>query len=565
MNELIIVKPELCVGCNSCIRECPAPEANRTVEISPGKFVTTVNPDKCTACSECVKTCSHGARDYIDDTAEAMAEISKSQVIVMAAPGMKAVFPNKWKNILNWFRKQGCQIYDVSFGADICTWAHLRAIEADSKAVITQPCPAIVKYIETYQPKLINNLSKIHSPMLCEAVYIKKYLHKDNKILALSPCVAKKNEFAETGLIDYNVTFKKLMEYFDINGVNIYDDDDPSDYTYEFDGGQGLYGAIYPEPGGLMKNLQMHIPDMNVVTAEGVHNVYAKLDKYAKIDDALKPQVFDVLSCEYGCCVGGGTGYTKEDGASIFELMNTMLEVGKEAKSRRKTVGGFFGRGGKDMLFKRFDEELDITDFIRTYIAGIPTRIPTAAELEPIFEQLGKTTEKDRKLNCNACGHRTCTNMAIAIFRGLDVPRNCAIHAKNIAQAQTTEISEKHTELSEIADRCKVISDEMINDMKNITENMKTIRDANTATKDRANNVHDLLNNVIMYCESNDTMSSSEMEQLVQILQTTLSAFDNLTDSIKKSNGSTLSVDSYVLKIDNLVNDINNILGEKAE
>ncbi|MBR6242601.1 MAG: 4Fe-4S binding protein, partial [Ruminococcus sp.] len=28
MNEIIIVKPEKCVGCHACVRSCPAPEAN---------------------------------------------------------------------------------------------------------------------------------------------------------------------------------------------------------------------------------------------------------------------------------------------------------------------------------------------------------------------------------------------------------------------------------------------------------------------------------------------------------------------------------------------------------
>jgi Fe-S-cluster-containing hydrogenase component 2 len=27
MNDIIVVKPEKCVGCNACVRSCPAPEA----------------------------------------------------------------------------------------------------------------------------------------------------------------------------------------------------------------------------------------------------------------------------------------------------------------------------------------------------------------------------------------------------------------------------------------------------------------------------------------------------------------------------------------------------------
>ena len=224
MNELIIVNPDKCVGCNACVRTCPAPEANITKQLNDGRFVTTVNPDKCIACGECVRNCVHGARDYVDDTSDAMSAIlnRKESFVVIAAPAIKSVYPTKWKNILQWFKNHGCLVYDVSFGADICTWAHLRLIQQNRvNSVITQPCAAIVKYIETYQPSLIRNLSPVHSPMLCAVTYIKKYLRRNKRIIALSPCIAKKNEFIETGLVDYNVTFKKFMEQLEMNGETI--------------------------------------------------------------------------------------------------------------------------------------------------------------------------------------------------------------------------------------------------------------------------------------------------------------------------------------------------------
>lgn len=68
MNDIIIVNPEKCVGCNACVRNCPAQEANITKRRDDGTFVTTVNPDKCICCGECVRSCQHGARDYKDDT-----------------------------------------------------------------------------------------------------------------------------------------------------------------------------------------------------------------------------------------------------------------------------------------------------------------------------------------------------------------------------------------------------------------------------------------------------------------------------------------------------------------
>ena len=41
MNEVIIVKPEKCVGCNSCVRNCPAPEANTVKQLDDGRFIVS--------------------------------------------------------------------------------------------------------------------------------------------------------------------------------------------------------------------------------------------------------------------------------------------------------------------------------------------------------------------------------------------------------------------------------------------------------------------------------------------------------------------------------------------
>lgn len=556
VNDLIIVKPDKCVGCNACVRTCPAPEANITKQLENGKFVTTVDSSHCIACGECVRNCSHGAREYIDDTEEALSSIKKQKTIVIAAPAIKSVFPDQWKSILSWFKEQGCMVFDVSFGADICTWAHLRAIENNmvSGGIITQPCAAIVKYIETYQPSLVRSLSPIHSPMLCGVTYIKKYMRRNEKILALSPCIAKKNEFTETGLVEYNVTFQKLMDWFTRNGVFV-GKDGTDDFHFDFDGEQGQLGGIYPRAGGLRDNLWMHNPELNIVNSEGVNKVYKELDLMATLPDNIKPQVFDVLSCEFGCNVGAGTGNKK----SFFEVMKTMREVELEAKSRRKTSGGFF-RGAEDKLFKRFDEELNIKDFFRTYVAQTASRIPSDAELEPIFTKMGKHTEADREYNCHACGHDTCREMAIAIARGLDSPDNCAIHAKSVLLAKHSDTNRKNEMLSEIVAACTDISSKLTTDVGNISDNMKSIRETNNDTNDRAASVHDLLSNVVEFCRGNDSLDKASMGQLIQILETTLAAFDQLNTSIKKSNGTTLSVDAYILEIHNLIDNLKTTL-----
>lgn len=51
--------------------------------------------------------------------------------------------------------------------------------------------------------------------MLCIAIYVRKILGFKGKIAAISPCIAKIDEFRETGVIDYNVTMEHLKKYFE--------------------------------------------------------------------------------------------------------------------------------------------------------------------------------------------------------------------------------------------------------------------------------------------------------------------------------------------------------------
>lgn len=551
MNEIIIVKPEKCVGCNACVRNCPAPEANITKLLDDGRFVTTVNPERCITCGECVRTCNHGARDYIDDTEACISRIKKDKIIILVAPAIKSVFPDKWKGILDWFRKKSCIIYDVSLGADICTWAHLRTIEMKKVGnIITQPCAAIVKYIEIYQPRLLRNLSPIHSPIACAATYIKKYMQNNLPIAVLSPCIAKKTEFTETKLVDYNITFKKLNEYFERNGIKL-PLNDVHDFEYDFDDQQGQVGAVYPRPGGLRDNLWLHNPDINITTSEGVHKVYPELDMYANMPEYKHPEVFDVLSCEFGCNVGPASGTSQ----TVFDVMATMREVEKEAKKRRKTTGPF--RFGEDKLFKRFDEMLSIGDFMRNYTPMNPSPIPTGKQLDAVYEMMGKHTEADRNYNCHACGYSSCRDMAIAICRGLNTPENCIVHAKSVLIARHSELAEQHERLAEITNECLELSDKLKRDIKQITDNVDAIGHSTSKTSQKANQVNSLLNNIIIFCNENEVMDAESVQQMVAILQTTIKAFSVLDDNVNTTNKSTNIINNSIAEITRLIDEIN--------
>lgn len=559
MNELIIVKPEKCTGCNSCVRNCPAPEANTVKKLDNGKLIVSVNPDKCIACGECVRSCARGARDYIDDTEECMSFLIKEKLIIVVSPAVKAALPTKWKGVLDWFRGQGCTIYDGSFGADICTWAHLRSIEQGTFGnIVTQQCSAIVKYIETYQPQMLQNLSPIHSPACCSAIFIKKYLRRNNHIAFLSTCIAKKLEFMDTELIDYNLTVDKLMDYFERNGISIPVDTNEG-YEYRFDDQQGQVGSVYSRPGGLRDNLWLHNPDINISTSEGARKVYGELNMYAKMPEGKHPQVFDVLSCEFGCNVGPAA---KTD-QTLFDVMDVMRKVENEAKNRRKS--GFMGRG-EDKLFKRFDEELRPSDFVRNYKPAVPSPLPSQQQLDEVYKKLGKVTQEDKEYNCHACGFNSCKEMAVAIARGLNLPENCIVHAKAaMGSAPSVSTDGSSEEFKAITAECLELSEKLKADIDNITSSTGMIDESTSATKERAATVKDLLRNVVTFCSDNPTMDSDSVDQLIGILNTTIEAFSALDDNVSVTTESSEAINQSAAKISSLVESINKALGKAAE
>lgn len=394
----ICLNVDKCVGCNACVRVCPVIDANVAKTDSDGRLIIHVDDSKCIKCGACIRACSHHARTFEDDIDAFMRDMKAGkELVLIAAPSIKIAFDGNWRHVLQWFRNQGIKkIYDVSYGADICTWAHIRYLEQHPDAkVISQPCAAVVNYILKHKQELIPRLSPIHSPMLCLAIYIRKMLGYRGKIAAISPCIAKSDEFQDTQIIDYNVTMEHLRDYFmenniDLPKVKLFSE-------FEFDDNIGLEGAIYPRPGGLMKNLLIHKPDMSVITSEGTERLYGDLNLYLKQKTSDLPTVFDVLSCKDGCNGGPATGVDYH----CFAISNIMYDVEQYAKKvRRKNVT----KRGNDMQFMDFDKKLRVEDFVRKYKPkNVETIHVSESDIERAYHQLGKETEQQKHFDCHAC------------------------------------------------------------------------------------------------------------------------------------------------------------------
>ena len=463
MRSVITNDLSKCVGCNRCVRACPIDEAN-VVNVDGGNIYVGVENSKCIVCGACLDACHHGSRHFDDDTERFFDDLARGVAIsVFAAPAVRSNFHN-WQRMFSWLRQTGVRsIYDVSLGADICTWAHIRHIEKHgANPIISQPCPAIVNYILMHKNELIKNLSPIHSPMLCTAVYMRNYSGVNHKIAALSPCVAKTNEFDATGIVEYNITFTNLIKYIKENGISFPAQESGFDH---FDAG---LGSLYPMPGGLKENVEHYIGKaIRVDKSEGQNVVYKALDEYAKQPASKLPVLFDVLNCTEGCNLGTGCKHEFD----IFEINSTMDGLRKNAitPANKKYL---------DDLFHKFDKTLNLSDFYRRY-TPIPVRPISVshADIEQAFKYLKKTTDTERVYNCGACGNDTCLEMATQIAKGINTTNNC------LDKAHKDMVKEHDKAIENIASFESVLKDTtQIKEMtESIVANINEITEAITA------------------------------------------------------------------------------------
>lgn len=416
--------------------------------------VVKINNTECIQCGECIKSCPHDARYYDDDLDKVMDQIrAGKKVSSVVAPAIKTSMDGTWRHVLQWFKDQGIhEIYDGAFGADICTYMHIAYLKkhAGSK-IIFQPCAAIVNYAEKHKPELLPRLSPVHSPLLCAAVYAKKYLKNSDILVGITPCIAKSDEFHNTNIISYNVTFKSIMQYIKDHNIALAHGHSP----FEFSAARGFDGALYPIPGGLKECLHAYDPDLLVTNSEGSHKVYGDLDMYLDTDTSRLPAVFDVLNCEFGCNSGAGA----KNSINTFNAYDILTSARTWAKHRNTST----------RFHRKIFKTLMLDDFIRTYENRCTVVRPTEAQLDAVFKSMEKFTDAERTINCHACGFKSCRDMAITIFYGNNSPHNCVTYEKHQMEMLASRIKEQNEKLSQ------AVSD-IHNSMALLSEKIQPIR-----------------------------------------------------------------------------------------
>jgi len=443
LTPVIRIDEDKCINCYACITACPV---KLCMDGSGEKLL--VNPDSCIGCGNCIGICSHNARHIIDDTPRFLTEIDQgTNIIAIVAPAIASFFPGEYLNFNGYLRSLGVEAtFDVSFGAELAVASYVDHIQSNPRMIICQPCPAIVTFIQIYCPKLLPYLAPVDSPMLHTIKMIRRYYpqYKDHKVAVISPCIAKRREFDETGLGDYNVTMFTLRSVMKEQKL-----DAGTFPQVEYIGPRAERAVRFSSPGGLLEVAERFMPGIGRRTLKigGEHVVYPYLEEVSRMldSDIRLPLLIDCLSCKKGCNGGPGTGHNK---TPMVVLENPTRERSDELEGYHKTSeGDDHVRKYHELISKYWQKDLYRRNY-RDYSNNYNLIQPGETQLTKIYRSLRKFRPEEI-YDCTACGYGSCKAMAVAIFNKRNKPENCAHHNLDLLEEEKQLIMEMNHQLEE--------------------------------------------------------------------------------------------------------------------
>lgn len=546
LKPVIYVDKDKCVNCHRCISVCPSKMCND----GTGDYVS-LKPELCLGCGHCIEACEHDARHGIDDTQAFFKALqNKEKLVAIVAPAVAANFKGLDLELNTYLKSIGVKaVFDVGFGAELTTKSYVEHIKTNPKLVIAQPCPALVTWVELYHPELLPYLSPADSPMAHTVRMIKEFYpeYSSCKVAVISPCFAKRREFDENGLGDYVVTMKSLSKYFEENGINL------SRYKKtEYDNPLAERGVLYSTPGGLMRTAERFVPGISKITRkiEGFPNVYLYLDNLAKDIKAGKTPAYkliDCLNCEKGCNCGAGTVNQKMPLDELEGFVERRMEerVAKwnmdnprKQKAALKKLEATIDKYWKPGIYNRKYEN-------RNLIVQQKVKVPTEEEIKEIFEKMGKHTKRD-ELNCQACGYRSCRQMAQAIYNGVNKLEHCHHYVMDQMNLEFKE--ELNSKVKKVTDKSIACTDESL---QNIGSLINTTNDMSKNVESSSAAVEEMLGNI----NSINSVITKNFVAVKELEEATLSGKNSLED-VKRIVSEIESHSADLLQMSKMIDEI---------
>jgi iron only hydrogenase large subunit-like protein len=532
LKPVIQVIEEKCVNCHRCIMVCPVKMCN-----NGSGSVVIFNEELCIGCGACIRACGHGARIGIDDLDQFVKDLKAGvSIVAIVAPAIVASFGGDYLKVNGFLKNIGVKgVFDVSFGAELTVKSYLAYQKKNNPPlIIAQPCPSLVSFIELYRPKLIPYLAPADSPMLHTMKMIRKFYpqYGSCRIAAISPCYSKRREFEATGIGDYNVTIKSILQYLQRTGDSI------SKYPeMPYDNPPAERAVLFSSPGGLMRTVQRYDKDVTNHTRkiEGaeVYHYLAYLETALQNDKHPVYNLIDCLSCSLGC--NGGPG-TINEGKHLDELEAKIEKRSRDARAyygNEKPQSRIFAKRKLERVLNDYWEEglyaRSYTD--RSAIFKRLVKFPSSQQIQDMHRKMYKTSERDI-LDCGACGYNSCEQMVVAIINGINKMENC----RYFIEVERKLLSQRHKE--EIQRTISTVYGHTIEEMNKSIEGIGSL----------SNHINETATVIIK--------SSAAVEEMVKNIQAIHKTLEQNAKTVIKLNTSSLEGKNRLLKIGELIADV---------
>ncbi|WP_250278975.1 [FeFe] hydrogenase, group A [[Clostridium] colinum] len=336
-NPAIILHEDKCIKCKLCTKIC------RDFIGVYGNFDLEKTNDTaiCIHCGQCANICPVDSitEKYEYKDVENIINANDKVVIVSTAPAVRVALGELFDmeegefvegKMVSLLRELGFNyVLDVNFGADMTIVEEASEfIERikDENAVLpqfTSCCPAWVKYVETYHPDFIPNLSSAKSPIGMQGVTIKTYFAKKMNIdpskivtVTITPCSAKKFEVRRDEMNasakynnvegmrdnDYIITTRELALWAKEKNIDFTSLEDSK--FDKFMGEASGAGVIFGNTGGVMEAALR--TSYNYLTNEPVPETLYQLESVRDLEE-IKEATVNIKGKEVNVAVVYGT------------------------------------------------------------------------------------------------------------------------------------------------------------------------------------------------------------------------------------------------------------------
>ena len=406
MQKYLDFKEAKCKNCYKCLKICPVKAIK--IEDNQAKIIE----DKCILCGKCTLVCPQDAKKVHSDVEMIKGLIQNNKVIATVAPSFISSFNLKTFSTMNeTLKKLGFSFAEeTARGAKIVVNEYEKILKTKKyKNFITSCCPAVNRMISLYYPNALEYLAPVDSPVIAHAKLLKQE-NPEAKVVFIGPCIAKKRECEESGVIDGVLTFEELLEWFQEQNIDLKEEEQIENPDWN-------KGRFFPISRGIIKAFDNLVDEYEYIAVDGTERCKAVLEEIDNLEN-----VFLELNICQSSCINGPCSLNIKN-SSITANAKVRKYVGENSNINKET--------------NLNNSNIDINHSHKKL--GYEEKTPTEEEIREVLAMTGKIKPED-ELNCGACGYSTCREKAWAVINGYADLEMCLPYMREKAENMSYEI-----------------------------------------------------------------------------------------------------------------------------